>query len=376
MKIAVISHACVVEVNQRLFKQLCAAHPDVELLMIAPERWKASTGMIVDYPEVEDAGFHSRPLPVIGSGQISLHVYRGLARALHEFKPDLVYLDEEPYSLPAWQTLRICRSGGYPLCFMTAQNRNKRFPWPFARLERRVLAFADLAVPPTPDIEEVLRAKGFEGRVAVIPHFVDTDLFRPLDRSDLRRELGVRGSVIGYLGRLTEEKGLADLRAAAEILWRRGANVSVLLVGGGPMSDELRAWSRRRDDGRVVLTGVVPHTAARDYLNVFDVLAVPSRTTASWEEQFGRVLVEAAACELPVVGSTSGNIPNLIGELKSGFVINERDPEALAEAVEGLLADPQATAEMARDARGRVRERFGLEAVADHLYDALSAMPR
>ncbi len=375
MKIAVISHACVVEVNQRLFKQLCAAHSNVELLMIAPKRWKASTGMIVDYSEVEDAGFDSRPLPVIGSGKISLHFYRGLVRALHEFKPDLVYLDEEPYSLPAWQTLRICRSAGYPLCFMTAQNRNKRFPWPFSRLERRVLAYADLAVPPAPDIEEVLRAKGFEGRIVVIPHFVDTDLFRPLDRSDLRRELGVRGTVIGYLGRLTEEKGLADLRAAAEILWRRGADVSVLLVGGGPMSDELRAWSRRRQDSRVVLTGPVPHTAARDYLNVFDVLAMPSRTTSTWEEQFGRVLVEAAACELPVVGSSSGNIPHLIGELRPGAIFNERDPEALACAIEELLADPQATAEMARDARGRVRERFGIEAVADRLYDALSVMP-
>jgi len=376
MRLAVISHACVIDVNQRLFKQLCAAHPDVELLMIAPERWRASTGSIVDYAEVEDAGFTSRPLPVIGSGQISLHVYRGLARALHEFDPEIVYLDEEPYSLPAWQTLRICRPAGYALCFMTAQNKVKRFPWPFSQVERGVLAWADLAVPPAPDIVDVLLTKGFDGEIVVIPHFVDIDLFRPLDRSDLRRELGLRGPVVGYLGRLTPEKGLGDLREAAEILWAEGMDVSVLLVGGGTMADELRSWSRDHPPGRVVLTGPVPHSAARDYVNVFDILAVPSRTMPNWAEQFGRVLVEAPACEVPVVGSDSGNIPNLVEELQSGRVFAERDPRALADAIRELLADPDATAEMAREARRRVQERYGLEAVAEMLYEALSVMPR
>ncbi|MBD3291875.1 MAG: glycosyltransferase [Armatimonadia bacterium] len=376
MRLAVISHACVVDVNQRLFKQLCAAHPDIELLMIAPRRWRASTGSIVDYSEVESAGFTSRPLPVIGSGQISLHVYRGLSDTLHEFDPEIVYLDEEPYSLPAWQTLRICRRAGYALCFMTAQNQVKRFPWPFSQVERDVLGYADLAVPPAPDIVDVLRTKGFEGEIAVIPHFVDTDLFQPLDRSDLKRELGLQGTVIGYLGRLTPEKGLDDLREAADILWADGADISVLLVGGGAMSDDLREWSREHPPGRVVLTGPVPHSAARDYVNVFDILAVPSRTMPNWEEQFGRVLVEAPASEVPVVGSNSGNIPNLVEELQSGRIFAERDPQALADAITELLADPARTAEIAREARRRVRERYGLEAVAEKLYDALSAMPR
>lgn len=142
------------------------------------------------------------------------------------------------------------------------------------------------------------------------------------------------------------------------------------------MSDELRQWSRGHPDGRVVLTGPVPHSAARDYMNVFDLLAVPSRTMPNWEEQFGRVLIEAAACGVPVVGSSSGNIPNLVGELHSGVIFPERDPEAMADAIAGLLADPEGTAEMGREARGRVEERYGLVAVADRLYDALCAMLR
>ncbi len=375
MRVAVISHACVVDVNQRLFNELCR-HDDVELLLVAPRRWRASTGMIVDFTPVAGARFIARPLPVIGSGQISLHLYRGLAPVLRAFAPDVIYLDEEPYSLPAWQVLRICRRHGFPLCFMTAQNLVKRFPWPFSRVERAMLDYAALAVPPTDEVADVLRAKHFQGEIVVVPHFVDTDLFRPLERSELRRELGLRGTVVGYVGRLTVEKGLDDLTAAMEMLWRRGMEVSVLIIGGGPLMERLREWSRAQPPGRVALTGPVPHSAVPDYLNVADIMAVPSRTMPNWKEQFGRVLIEAPACAIPVVGSSSGNIPHLIEELGSGVVFEERNPEALADALQGLIEDPERRRQLAEVGRRRAQERYGLAAVADRLYEALSGMLR
>lgn len=375
MRIAVVSHACVIDVNQRLFKQLCT-HDDVELLMVAPRRWRASTGMSVEYREVEAAGFQSAPLPVVGSGQISLHLYRGLASTLRGFAPDIVYLDEEPYSLAAWQTTRICRGGGYRLCFMSAQNRLKRHPWPFRGIERKTLDYAQLAVPPAEPIADVLRRKRFAGEITIIPHFVDLSLFRPLDRSDLRRELGLHGAVVGYIGRLTGEKGLEDLRRGMEILWERGEDVSLLLVGGGPMSEALRDWSRSAPPGRVALTGPVPHSAAPDYMNVFDIMVLPSRTMRNWEEQFGRVLIEAPACGVPTVGSSSGNIPHIIEQLGSGLVFPEQDPEALADAVQQLLSDPERARKMAGDARSKAEALYSLPAVAELLYEALSEMLR
>lgn len=371
MRIAVVSHACVVDVNQRLFQELCR-HEDVELLMVAPRRWRASTGMVVDYRPVEGARFASRPLPVVGSGQISLHLYRRLAPVLRDFAPDVVYLDEEPYSLPAWQVLRICRRHDLPLCFMTAQNLVKRFPWPFSRVEQAVLDYARLAVPPAEEIGTVLRTKGFRGEIAVIPHFVDTELFRPMDASELRRELGVSGTVVGYLGRLTEEKGLEDLMAAMEALWARGSDASLLLVGAGPLAERLRAWGREQPARRVVLTGPVAHADAPAYMNAFDLMVLPSRTMPGWKEQFGRVLIEAPACGVPVVGSDSGNVPALIEELGSGVVFPERDAAALADALQGLIADPARRRALGEHGRQQAA-RYALPAVADRLYEALSA---
>ncbi|MGC9316727.1 MAG: glycosyltransferase family 4 protein [Armatimonadota bacterium] len=371
MRVAVVSHACVVAINQRLFDELCR-RADVELLMIAPRRWRASTGVVVDYEPLHDARFQSAPLPVIGSGRISLHLYRGLAATLSSFRPDIVYLDEEPYSLPAWQVLRICRPRGYPLCFTTEQNLMKSFPWPFSSLERQTLDYADLALPSSRAAADVLRAKSFDGAIVVIPHFVDAGRFRPLDASDLRAELGVTSPVIGYLGRLTEEKGLEELMRAAEILWERGVGASVLVVGGGRMAERLRAWAHRWPEDRVALTGPVPHSAAPQYINVLDILAVPSRTTPTWKEQFGRVLLEAAACQVPAVGSDSGNIPGLIEELGSGRVFREGDPAALADALQELIADPERRARLGRRGRRNAERLYGLPTVADRLYDALS----
>lgn len=371
VRIAVVSHACVVDVNRRLFHELCR-HQDLELLMVAPRRWRTSTGLVVDFCPVEGARFASRPLPVIGSGQISLHLYRGLAPVLRAFAPDVVYLDEEPYSLPACQVLRICRRLDLPLCFKSEQNLLKRFPWPFGHIERALLDYAALATPTAEETAGVLRAKGFRGRITVIPHFVDTELFRPTDASALRRELGVTGTVVGYLGRLTEEKGLEDLMAAMDALWARGAEASLMLVGAGPMAERLRAWGRSRPAGHVVLTGPVAHAAAPAYLNAFDLLALPSRTRPGWKEQFGRVLIEAAACGVPVVGSDSGNIPALITELSAGVVVPERDPAALADALQKLIDDlPQRRALGEHGLQHAAR--YGLEPVADLLYEALSA---
>ena len=93
-----------------------------------------------------------------------------------------------------------------------------------------------------------------------------------------------------------------------------------------------------------------------------DAMALPSLTRKNWKEQFGRVLIEAMACEMPVIGSDSGEIPNVIGD--AGLVTPEGDAQALAAALARLGADPALRADLARRGRQRVLDRFTQEQVA------------
>jgi glycosyltransferase involved in cell wall biosynthesis len=93
-----------------------------------------------------------------------------------------------------------------------------------------------------------------------------------------------------------------------------------------------------------------------------DLLAAPSLTTPQWREQFGRMLVEAMACGVPVVGSDSGEIPHVLGA--AGLVVPEGDADALAGALGTLLADPSLRARLAAAGRARAQAEFALPRVA------------
>jgi glycosyltransferase involved in cell wall biosynthesis len=114
--------------------------------------------------------------------------------------------------------------------------------------------------------------------------------------------------------------------------------------------------------GRVVFTGPQPSTAMPRIMRGLDVLVGPSLTTARWKEQFGRMLVEAMACGVAVIGSDSGEIPNVIGE--AGLVVSEGDAGALRAALSRLRDDPGERRRLGALGRARVLELFTQGAIA------------
>jgi glycosyltransferase involved in cell wall biosynthesis len=182
--------------------------------------------------------------------------------------------------------------------------------------------------------------------MARIPLGVDTAAFRPDPAAGaaVRRELGWAAGgppVVGFLGRFVPEKGLGLLARALEAVrapWR------ALLVGGGPLEAELRAWAAKFPDRARVCT-TVGHAEVPRYLNAMDVLAAPSRTTPRWKEQFGRMLVEAMACGVAVVGSNSGEIPFVLEGV--GEVVPESDEAGWTGVLGELLDSPGRRAELA-----------------------------
>jgi len=372
LRIAAISHSCVIDVNQQLYVEL-AGRPDVKLLLIAPDQWDSSLRGDTAFsclPELKDL---AHPLPTAFPGHIHLHWYRGLGPVLQEFEPDVLYVDEEPYSLVTTQALGRQRRLGCKLVFYTKQNLFKRYFPPFSFMQKRALDCADHAMVVSDEAAEVLRAKGYTGTMTELPHGIDPQLVAPHDSEPLRARLGIKAPIIGYVGRIAAEKGVWDLLESARVLADRiGPNFTVVVIGDGPDRWRLEAAAERQlPSGTFFFTGAVAHHAVPDYLNLLDVLVLPSRTRPHWKEQFGRVLVESLACGVPLVGSTSGQIPAVIKDTGGGLVFEEGNVVDLADKLQTLLEDPDMAQSMAEKGRAVVAERYSYKRVAEILYGAL-----
>ena len=350
MRVLYVSKASRVATHR---DKLTALAGRVELTLAVPDRWGGApyeNGERPPYPVVH--------LPGVLHGRNHLHLYRELGSVLVPGAFDLVHVDEEPFSLVTAQVVRRAWALGVPSLFFAWQNLDKRLPPPFGAVRRFVFRRVAGGVAGTEGAADVLRRGGFRGRLAVIPQMgVDPERFRPdgVCRARCRAELGLSGEdfVVGFVGRLVREKGVDLLLEAVARL----PHTRLLLVGGGPERDAL---ARRAADlgvgERVRFVGEVPSPDVPGWMAAMDCLTLPSRTGAGWMEQFGRVLVEAMACSLPVVGSASGEIPRVIGD--AGLVVPEDDAGALAGALGALQSTPGLRAELGRRGRARVLRTF------------------
>lgn len=212
---------------------------------------------------------------------------------------------------------------------------------------------------------ELLRRKGYRKGMRTSPNGVDTRIFRKMDASDLRRELQIDRDefVIGYIGRLMRMKGLATLLEAFSTFDAR-----LLLVGSGEYRDEMLAAAARLGiSEKIILPGAVPAKNVPGYINCMDVLVLPSITTPGWVEFFGRVLVEAMVCEVPVIGSNSGEIPNVIGD--AGLIFQEGDEIDLKDKLAALMENPDLRQTLAKKGYDRAASLYTWESVAKDTYE-------
>ncbi len=304
-------------------------------------------------------------VPVWFPGHHHFHVYRGLGPPLRRTYPELLHIDQEPWTVSTAQSVRIGLRIRCPIVCFTWQNLLKRYPPPFQWIEAWVFRHTTMIIAGNDEAADVLRRRGYKGLVRVIPQFgVDLDTFRP--GVSTKGELGLPrdGFVVGFVGRLVTAKGLETaLRATARV-----PEIHLALAGVGSMEQELKALSASLGVGdRLHFLGGFPSHRIPDVLNGIDALILPSSTTPRWKEQFGRVLIEAMAAEVPVIGSTSGEIPRVIGE--AGLVFREGDVEECARAIRSLL-DPAWRRELVIRGAARVRAHFTQERVADRFWEA------
>lgn len=163
-----------------------------------------------------------------------------------------------------------------------------------------------------------------------------------------------RKNIVGYVGRLEDEKGVQELASAFQLTIQK-ISLDFLVVGDGSLLEPMKkALGRKEVLSNVIFTGWVPKV--QDYLNEMRLLVLPSKT-----EGLPSVVLEAMACGTPVLATPAGDIPSVIKDGFSGFVLESTKPTYIAEKIVELLGKSELLSQIAENASAWVKKNFSLE---------------
>ena len=381
MRILVASHTYIVDLNCEKLRSLTRLNPNIEVTIVVPQRWQpggVQNKIIESQPKIAD---NFRVIPVSNfsqNNQALLTFGIDTISLLQKFRPDIIQVEQGSKSLAYAQFITLNR-------LLNLRAKNVFFTWwnlpytpkfPISWLEAYNLKNTDGLIAGNQDGVDVLKERGYRGKYTVLPQLgVDEVLFSPSKQPDLSRSLGIEPDefVIGFIGRFVEEKGILTLiKAAAKLTgkWK------LLLLGRGILKDKIVSEARAVGIGdRLIIVESVPHDQVVNYINLMNTLVLPSETTyqvktltaVGWKEQFGHVLIEAMACQIPVIGSDSGEIPFVIAD--TGLIFPEKDGEALAKSIQTLLDNPSFALELGQRGYQRVMTNYTNKALAQKQLD-------
>jgi glycosyltransferase involved in cell wall biosynthesis len=354
MRVLRIYHSAVVDEYRHRERLLRERHGH-DVHVVCPPAWVEGGSLV---RATHDSRVPVHVVTVHGRREPNLFWYdsAALRAVIQELRPEIVDLHEEPYSLAAAGVLRAMRrmAPQAQLCVYTAQNLPRRYPPPFSGIELRVLARASAAYPCSSEAGDRLRARGFEAPIHVLPLGVTIPPLADRPAGPLR---------IGFVGRLEPYKGaLIAIRAFAAVCGDSGAIMEV--IGAGSQEDELRreAYSLGIRDA-VQFLGAVSQEETLRRMNGLDLVLVPSLTTRTWKEQFGRVPVQAMAHGAVVIASDSGSLREVVADC--GVLVEEGSQERFNAALRSLIAEPLRLKRLRDAGRARAVTDFSWEAVSD-----------
>lgn len=378
-KILSIGHSYIVGVNRRLIDEMAKVSPDKwEVQAISPTKIKC------DFREFQ---FQAEPTDLCQIFDVPVHFDTVIHTMYYDWRIgdilkgdwDIIHCWQEPY-LPSGAQIAYLAPKTAKLIFYSPQNILKRYPPPFSWLEGyatdRMDGLIGVGQTATKMWQQKLGSKLQDKSVTTIPHGIDTGLFYPnaTSRAQIRTRCDWPDDnipTIGYLGKLTLEKGLPLMMQICDRLASDGTNWRVLIAGKGPLLGELEQWGKQYPD-RVRIFTDVTHADVPNYLNAMDLLLAPSQTRPNWCEQLGRMIIEAMACGIPVIASNSGEIPFVVGD--AGIVVPEDDLEAWVAAIQRAIESPTLRADLAAAGLDRVRTQFTWNTVARQKLDFFESL--
>jgi glycosyltransferase involved in cell wall biosynthesis len=363
MRVLMISKALVAGTSQRKLEEI-AKCPDVELTLVTPPYWQSDDGSKQVLEKLYTTGYRMIVTSMLLNGNFHLHFYPQLGQIMREIRPDIVHIDEEPYNFATFHAMQLAQRYKARTLFFTWQNLYRNYPPPFRQIENYNYKHTAMAIAGNRSASEVLRQKGYQGPIRIIPQFgFDTDIYKRSAPRPPRRSNDP--FTLGFIGRFKEEKGLPLMIEALTYL---PTYCRAVFIGNGPMKSKLEELATQlgvRD--RVIIRPAVPTDQIPSEMEKLDTLILPSLTKSNWMEQFGRVLAEAMSCETPVIGSTSGEIPYVIGD--GGLTFPEGNARELSMCVQRLLDDPSLYATLATRGRQRVLENYTQGKIARQTFE-------
>lgn len=379
VNLVVVDHSFIEESYRRRWEFLAERHP-VDVTLLVPKVWKTEWfGEEITYrlEREERRNYRVLPLPTTSKRAWMKYFFLSPDAQFRSIEPDIVHVQYAEMALIHHQLIQYkklwARDAKYTFFTMNAlgvpqEKLHQRVRWEHLRRN------ADAAFGHYPGCRDSLRAAAFNKPIYLQTSYgVDETIFYPDydDRRTVRESLGYDDRfVIGYVGRLTPEKGVDDL---LDVLPLDGVDWSLLLVGDGEMRPEIqRTVERNGWNDRVHLTGYVPQEKVPKYLRAMDSFVLGSKTTDEWIDTFPRSIVQAMACQVPVIGSDSGAIPFQIND--SGLIFPEGNISELRDRLTELATDPELRADLGEAGRQESVGRFGQKTLADNFYKVIKQL--
>jgi len=363
-----IGHTYAALENRKKIQAL-AAHFDLVCVTSTIEQRTILGRNAADFDNDSDASSRSYQLarlPRRGNSDTTFH-YAGLAAVMRSRRFDVILVENEPWAVVCWQA-RFLKSLFQPQALFgefTWENI-ERPGWKgivLAQIYRAMTATTDFIIAGNQAASQLVHKHGARQESMLIAPQLGVDLTNhapatAVERDVLRKvsDLPVDAFIVGYCGRLTEEKGIKELLQACDQL----QNVHLALLGSG----KLESWLKEQQKTRpwLHLLPPRPHFEIPAFLRSLDVFVLASKPVRTlklcWEEQFGHVLIEAMACGIATLGSSSGAIPEVIGH--DDAIFPHGDANALADLIRRVMHGTT----LASSQRERTRMHYTHDAVA------------
>lgn len=331
MKILVAGHSLIINSNRK-FWSVFAKKTNSSVDLICPSIWSSNLSKSIYFSKSidHDANISNLwPIPVSNKGSGSFFFYSPFKtfEILSQSKYDAIYLNQETWAFSTFLFVLIKQFtlNRHTQLFLCVAQNIKKSNLSFLHIYERFISKYIFAFLYCSDgVKEVLRWKGINNPCIYFPLPYDDSTYISHEPD---HKLSSIPFTLGYLGRLSADKGLILLLEVLDELNRNSLQYQLLIGGSGPLISDLRARSY------VKYLGLIPHDQAHKFYEQIDCFVLPSQTLHNWKEQFGRVIVESFGAGKPVIGSSSGSIPEVLKILNWNFIFKENSAGELRENI-------------------------------------------